>query len=182
LQYALAPDARDDKQTKETNKHDRNYEGENVEKEVFMKLKQCFGEESELKNVSIFSGWKDEGILEKSVTREFDFIIVSGDAKKVFLIEVKRKNDGKNTRLKKATLQLCKGYHFLRETIPFSKGWKFVSVVYLKYNDSNTKSDFILGPNSSFSDFFEKHLKYSLESADHGDSSNKVTCILKILF
>ena len=163
----MAPDVREDKQSKETKKHDSNYDGENVEKDVFMKLKHCFGKDSEFKNVAIFSGWKDEGKVEKSVTREFDFLIVSGASKKVILMEVKRANNENNTQLKKATSQLCKGYNFLREKIPFSKGWKFVSIVFLKYDDTNSKSDFILGPNSNFCDFFAKHLKNYSDCTDH---------------
>jgi hypothetical protein len=154
----LCPEARDEAQSKEMSKHDGSYIGENVEKEVFLKLKDFFVQ-SKLKNVTIFSGWKDNGIIEKGISREFDFIIVSGDAKKVFVIEVKTKNPKDNKELEKATLQISQGYNFLRKKIPFDNTWKFVSIVYLKYNEAAKTGNFILGPNSSFKDFFEKHLE-----------------------
>ena len=52
--------------------------------------------------------------------------------------------------------------------ITFAQGWKFVGVAYFKYDEAEvkTKSDFILGPKSSFSDFFKKHLKSSSGPAD----------------
>jgi len=163
----LNPYAREDKQSKEIKIYDTNYYGEDTEKQVFSELKQCFGKDSEFKNVAVFSGWKDEGRLEKSVTREFDFVIVSEESKKIILMEVKRANNVNCTQLKKATSQLRNGYHLFREKIPFSKGWKFVSVVYLKKDEAKIKNEFVVGPNSSFCDFFGKHLKRSSESADH---------------
>ncbi len=86
-------------------KHDGSYIGAIVEKEVFLKLKNFFGKSSS-KNVTIFSGWEDKGVIKKSVSREFDFVIVSGDAKKVIFIEVKRTNNEINNQVKKATAQV----------------------------------------------------------------------------
>jgi len=152
--------SRDEKQTKLLQKFDKNYEGENVEKEVFMKLKACF-KQSKFRNVFIFSSWDyNEGKFEENIQREFDFIVVSGDAKTVIFIEVKNRNFQDNTQLKKAKSQLEKGYDFIKEKIPFAKGWKFVSVVFLKNDDANTQNNFfILGPKSNFNQFFEKYLE-----------------------
>ena len=161
----MIPEARDEKQTRLLSKHDHNYVGGNVEKEIFEKIKECF-QHSRLKNVTIFFGWKDDGIIEKSVSREFDVFVVSGDAKKVIQIEVKNMNHYSNKQLNKATEQLSKGYRFLRNKIPFAKNWKFVGVAYLKSDETKNKGDFILGPKSSFRNFFEKQLQSSSVSAD----------------
>jgi len=165
----MNPEARDDKQTVSIIKHDKNYYGEEAEKEVFQKLKN-WSEHSKIENLTIFSGWKDERNFEKNVQREFDFIVVSGDTKLVIFIEVKKTNKKNNATLMEAKSQLEKGYNFLREKIPFAKGWRFVSVIYIEHDASNTKNDFILGPKSSFSHFFESKLelgKSSPSSLDH---------------
>jgi len=160
----LTPDARDEKHCK-MSVHDLSYAGESVEKEVFKKLKNYFAK-SNLQNVTIFSGWEDKGIFKKGQSREFDFIIVSSDAKKVIHLEVKRTNNDKNKQLNDAISQLHKGYNFLSEKVPFSNGWKFVSAVFLEYDDCKTANDFILIPDSSFGDFFGKHLNPSNDSRD----------------
>jgi len=170
----LNPEARDAKQTKSTKQYDSNYYGENIEKKVFLRLKNC-SEQSKFENLTIFSGWKDNGKFEKNDQREFDFIVVSGNAKLVIFIEVKTTNNENNTQLKKAKSQLEKGYHFLREKVPFDKGWRFVSVIYIEHDAANTNKDFILGPKSNFSDFFESKLELGKCSSDH--VSYKVHCI-----
>jgi len=165
----MNPKARDEKQTESLKQHDSNYFGEEAEKEVFQKLKD-WSEHSKIENLTIFSGWKDDRNFEKKVQREFDFILVSGDAKLVIYIEVKKKNKNDNAKLMKAKSQQEKGYNYLREKIPFAKGWRFVSVNYIGHDASNTKNDFILGPKSSFSNFFESKLelgKSSPSSSDH---------------
>ncbi len=167
----MSPEVRDEKQTESMSKHDGSYIGANVEKEVFVKLKNAFGQSS-FKNVTIFSGWEDKGVIKKSVSREFDFIIVSGEAKKVIFFEVKRTNTEINNQLKKATSQLSEGYKFMRENIPFSRSWKFVSVVYINNDETKTKNEFILGPKSCFANFFENQLTFS--SGSDNDVSYKV--------
>jgi hypothetical protein len=172
----MDPKSRDEKQTKFLQKFDKNYEGENVEKEVFMKLKACF-KQSKFRNVFIFSAWDyNGGKFEENIQREFDFIVVSGDARKVIFIEVKRTNNQNNTQLKKAKSQLEKGYHFLREKIPFAKGWKFVSVVYLKNDEAETQNNFILGPKSNFNQSFEKYLGVGKSLSNSTDNVYKVNC------
>ncbi len=170
----MNPKARDEKQTESLKQHDSNYFGEEAEKEVFQKLKD-WSEHSKIENLTIFSGWKDERNFEKNVQREFDFIVVSGDTKLVIFIEVKKTNKKNNATLKKANSQLEKGYNFIREKIPFAKGWRFVSVIYIEHDAANTNKDFILGPKSNFSDFFESKLELGKCSSDH--VSYKVHCI-----
>jgi hypothetical protein len=126
----VAPESRSKEQSKAIKKHDTNYEGEIAEKEVFLKLKQSF-KHHRYGNVFIFCSWEyNEGKFEENIQREFDFIVVSEVAKKVIFIEVKSRNNQNNAQLKKAKSQLEEGYYFLREKIPFAKGWKFESVVY----------------------------------------------------
>ncbi len=177
LQYSLNPEARDAKQTKSTIQYDSNYYGENIEKKVFLRLKN-WSEQSKIENFTIFSGWKDNGKFEKNDQREFDFIIVSGNAKLVIFIEVKTTNNENNTQLKKAKSQLEKGYHFLRGKVPFSQGWRFVSVIYIEHDAANTNNDFILGPKSNISRFFESKLELGKCSSSSMDYvSYKVHCI-----
>ncbi len=172
FQYALSPEARDEKHSKLMSKHDGSFIGEEAEKKVFTKLKSFF-EQSAFRNVTIFSGWEDKGIFKNGKSREFDFFVVSGEAKKVIHIEAKRTNNDKKSKTKNltpledATKQLQEGYLFLKDKTPFSEGWEFVSVVYFEFDEKKTKHDFILGPNSSFGKFFEIHLKPSSCGADY---------------
>ena len=81
----------------------------------------------------------------------------------------------------KAESQLEKGYNFLKEKVPFAKGWKFVSVVYLKNDDASTKNYFILGPKSSLSRFFNENLEVGKSPSKSADDISYKVKIIKTL-
>jgi len=59
-----------------------------------------------LKNITVFSGWDDNNMLEGDPHREFDFLIVSDLSKTIIHIEVKHSNQENNKPLKKAIKQV----------------------------------------------------------------------------
>ena len=72
-----------------------NINGENLaKKELFHKIKSVCMEGR--KNLTIFSGWKDEVIMGKRKARKFDFLIVSADARTIIHIECKNEYSEKH--------------------------------------------------------------------------------------
>jgi len=59
-----------------------------------------------LKNITVFSGWDDNNMIEGDPHREFDFLIVSDLSKTIIHIEVKHSNQENNKPLKKAIKQV----------------------------------------------------------------------------
>ena len=59
-----------------------------------------------LSNVTVFSGWDDNGMLEDDPHREFDFLIVGGLSKTIVHIEVKHSNKENNKAFNKAIQQV----------------------------------------------------------------------------
>jgi hypothetical protein len=61
-----------------------------------------------LTNITVFSGWDDNNMLEDDPHRQFDFLIVGGLSKTIIHIEVKHSNQENNKPLHKAIKQVLK--------------------------------------------------------------------------
>ena len=175
-QYAVTPEGRGKEQAPYLEKDDSSFEGSRVEETLYNKIKLCFGKH---KNVAIFSGWNDQQILDKD-QREFDFLILSASSRRIIQIEVKKKFSPKelliNSDKSSAVSQLEKGMTFFQNFFKFQEGWQYVKAVYFGNKKDAPESKFILSLESDLIQFFNNHLRPSVEP-----DTTTYTTIIKVL-
>ena len=184
--YAVVPEVRSEKQEESSLKNqDGDFNGSRTEEGVFNKMQECFKEK---KNVIIFSEWCDQDVLEKNVQREFDFLILSADAKTIIHIECKTTYKLGElvldpTKGRSAVNQLQRGKDFFEKFFKFPEGWRFVKAAYFGDRENAPVNDFIeldyiLGPKSNLKKFFADHLQKS----DTPDTTTYIQMVKLLMF
>ena len=156
-----------------------NINGENLaKKELFHKIKSVCMEGR--KNLTIFSGWKDEVIMGKRKARKFDFLIVSADARTIIHIECK--NEYNENHLSQAVSQLQNGQNFFQDFFKFPRGWKYVKAAYFENRKDVPENEFILDSESDLKRFFSDHLQPSQAGADTKTYLEMVKMLIFVMF
>ena len=176
-QYAVMPEGRDGDQATALKKHKISIAGCPTEEELFNKIRSGCMEGRE--NLTVFSGWKNESILRKGEDGEFDFLILSANAKTIIQIECKTEYQPKV--LSKAVNQLQKGKKFFQDYFFFPEGWRYVKAAYFHSRKNAPESEFILDHESNLNQFFNDHLQPS-QTPDTTTYLEMVKLLMFVLF
>lgn len=105
-------------------RHDPNLKGLEFEKSTYNKLKSML-ETSEVRNVTMISGFKDE-IPNTGKEFEIDFLIVSASCKTIFQIELKKRLN--EQAQKKVKEQFKRGMDYF-DNLLFERAWCYRTII-----------------------------------------------------
>ena len=187
-EYGVAPEGRSSKQNeiKKLKVQDHQQIGDKAEESFFTKLKSCF---TTMKNVIIFSGVEDQEIFKKGKKGEFDFFILSANAKTIIHVECKTKfswmnlilDSSTNETRRAAVYQLKKGKDFFQDFFKFPEGWKYVKAAFFEDRQNAPENEFILHPESNLNKFFDDHLQPS-QTPDTSTYLHMVKVLMFVMF